>query len=247
MSDSTSTGVFHRNHMTHGRHALRTEVIKAGNQEAAASVRTSSSTISSSAVMDTSTSVLSRAVLTSLIISVLTSASEDHQDVKVRPGQNAALQCQGPDGTIRLLQWSRPDLKSGGYVFFYRDKRSVQSFQHPSFHRRVQLMDPEMKNGNASVILKNVTISDTGTYECLLSVNSKGHRKRATPETMNTIVLKVEDSGHTAGNTDDGKDMRGRFIIILPVAGLIIVLLVLMIFKKSRGHLENNSDLPAVT
>ncbi|XP_062301322.1 butyrophilin-like protein 8 [Scomber scombrus] len=137
---------------------------------------------------------MSMAVLASVIMTVLSSTSEDHQEVKVRPGQNATLQCQSPASTIRLLQWRRPDLASDGYVLFYRDKRSVQSFQLPSFHHRVQLVDPEMKNGDVSVILKNVTVNDSGTYECRVSANSKEHRKRATPETINTIVLKVQHS-----------------------------------------------------
>ena len=41
-----------------------------------------------------------------------------------------------------------------------------------------------MKNGDVSVILKNVTINDTGTYQCSVSV-----------KLMNSINLKVEDSG----------------------------------------------------
>ena len=46
-----------------------------------------------------------------------------------------------------------------------------------------------MKDGDVSVILKNVTINDTGTYECRVSVIGNGL------ELMNTINLKVEDSG----------------------------------------------------
>ena len=59
----------------------------------------------------------------------------------------------------------------------------------------MQLKDPEMKDGDVSVILKNVNINDTGTYECRVSVKSEGRSKRTTPELINTINLKVEDSG----------------------------------------------------
>ena len=87
--------------------------------------------------------------------------------------------------------WSRPDLnpETDGYVFFFRENRLYEKYQHPSFRGRVQLIDREMKDGNVSVILKNVTINDTGTYECRVSVNSKGL------ELMNTINLTVTDSG----------------------------------------------------
>lgn len=113
-------------------------------------------------------------------------------------GEDVTLQCQSlKDELITVLKWVRPDLKSDGYVFFYRNKRSFRNYQHPSFLDRVQLMDPEMKDGNVSVILNNVTLNDTGTYECHVSVRNTGHTKRITPEITHFINLKVSDSGHT--------------------------------------------------
>ena len=101
-----------------------------------------------------------------------------------------SLQCQSPrDEAITVLEWSRPEPETDGYVFFVRENRPYESYQHPSFHGRVQLRDPEMKDGDVSVILKNVNINDTGTYECRVSVNSKGL------ELMNTTYLTVSDSG----------------------------------------------------
>ncbi|XP_067437038.1 hepatitis A virus cellular receptor 2 homolog isoform X2 [Thunnus thynnus] len=151
-------------------------------------------------------------------------SSEETKTVK--PGDDVTLQCQSPrDANITLSEWSRPDLKKDGYVFFFRENRPYESFQHPSFSGRVQLRDPEMKDGDASVILKNVTINDTGTYECRVSVIGNGL------ELINTTYLKVEDSGHTAGNTwtegdkDEGKkEERNLGLIVgLPVAAVLVV------------------------
>ena len=113
----------------------------------------------------------------------------DQQNVTAKPGDNVILQCQSPrDEAITVLEWSRPDL-SDGYVFFYRNKRSYEDYQHPTVRGRVQLRDPEMKGRDVSVILKNVTIKDTETYECHVSVGSKAL------ELIDTVILKVEDSG----------------------------------------------------
>uniref|UniRef100_A0A3Q1K0C1 Ig-like domain-containing protein n=1 Tax=Anabas testudineus TaxID=64144 RepID=A0A3Q1K0C1_ANATE len=91
--------------------------------------------------------------------------------MKVKPGDDVSLPCQGPRGAdIRVLEWEKPELKTDGYVFFFRERRSYGNYQHPSYCGRVELKDPEMKDGDVSVILKNVTINDTGTYECYVGI-----------------------------------------------------------------------------
>ncbi|XP_044198207.1 nectin-4-like isoform X2 [Thunnus albacares] len=150
------------------------------------------------------------------------------EEITVKPGDDVTLQCQSQrDEAITLLEWSRPDLnpETDDYVFFFRENRLYDHYQHPSFRDRVQLRDPEMKDGDVSVILKNVTINDTGTYECRVSVNSKGL------ELINTINLTVTDSGHTAGNTwTEGDKAEGKkeernlgLIVGLPVAAVLVV------------------------
>eukprot|EP00064_Thunnus_orientalis_P022642 superscaffoldBa00007818_g22854 len=128
-------------------------------------------------------------------------------------GEDVTLQCQSlKDELITVLKWVRPDLKSDGYVFFYRNKRSFRNYQHPSFLDRVQLMDPEMKDGNVSVILNNVTLNDTGTYECHVSVRNTGHTKRITPEITHFINLKVSDSAHLTVSPSSSQMFKGEFV-----------------------------------
>lgn len=99
------------------------------------------------------------------------------------------LQCQtSTDATVILLKWIRPDLRSQGFVFFVRENHDYTSYQHPSFHGRVELRHPEMKDGDVSVMLKNVRSNDTGTYECHV-----GHG--SSPELLTSISLNVTDSG----------------------------------------------------
>ena len=118
-------------------------------------------------------------------------------DVKVKnvtTGDSVTLDCLGPThAPIEVLKWIRPDLKSDGYVFFYRDNQ--ESYQHPLFVGRVQLRDTEMKDGDISVILKNVHANDTGIYECHVSVIEEGRRKRSYSELRCVISLRVTDSG----------------------------------------------------
>uniref|UniRef100_A0A3Q4GF30 Immunoglobulin V-set domain-containing protein n=1 Tax=Neolamprologus brichardi TaxID=32507 RepID=A0A3Q4GF30_NEOBR len=95
------------------------------------------------------------------------------------------------DEIISVLKWSRADLNTDGYVYFYRNKRFYENYQHPSFHGRVKLRDPEMKDGDVSVILKNVTFNDTGIYECHIAVRNPVRSKRAHTEISHFINLTV--------------------------------------------------------
>nr|XP_020464916.1 butyrophilin-like protein 2 [Monopterus albus] len=137
--------------------------------------------------------------------------ASDVRELKVNPGDTVTLPCLDPGHTtLQMLQWSRPDQLSHGYVYFYRDGHLLERYQHSSYHGRVEVKDLGMKDGDFSLILRNVSINDTGKYECRIGRGTSGRRKRHDPVLLSTINLKVDDSGHTDGKTWDGADMEGR-------------------------------------
>uniref|UniRef100_UPI003AAC1980 V-set domain-containing T-cell activation inhibitor 1-like n=1 Tax=Centroberyx gerrardi TaxID=166262 RepID=UPI003AAC1980 len=137
---------------------------------------------------------LTSAPLLALWIFQVVSSSHGQEVVRAHPGQDVTLKCQAPNNvSIIVLEWSRPDLEPE-YVFFYREGRSYLSYQNPSFAGRVELIDREMKNGNLSLSLKNVSRNDAGTYECRVVTGGTRRRKRANIDTepSSTIILMVE-------------------------------------------------------
>ncbi|CAI5660627.1 unnamed protein product [Oreochromis niloticus] len=94
----------------------------------------------------------------------LRSSKLAQKNIPAESGQNVTLTCRAPNN-IQTVEWSRADL-GGKYVFLYRDGRETLVHQHPSFTDRVDLQDKQMKDGDVSLILNNVTINDTGTYKC---------------------------------------------------------------------------------
>ncbi|XP_025759462.1 uncharacterized protein LOC109201179 [Oreochromis niloticus] len=127
------------------------------------------------------------------------------QDITAESGQDVILTCRAPNNNIQTVEWSRADL-GDEYVFLYRDELFVTENQHPSFKNRVDLQDRQMKDGDVSLILKNVTINDTGTYEC--SVKTKtNRRKRANLDnniismiSLSVVVPPGQTGGHTEGD-----------------------------------------------
>ncbi|XP_045898839.1 V-set domain-containing T-cell activation inhibitor 1-like, partial [Micropterus dolomieu] len=117
---------------------------------------------------------------------------QETQELKVKAGEDATLQCQSHRGAdIEVIKWIRSDPKSDGFVFYLSPDQINGEYQNSLFQGRVELQDPEKKNGDASVILKNVNINDTGTYECWIGVKNSGRRKRDAPEPISIIKLTV--------------------------------------------------------
>uniref|UniRef100_A0A3P9D9I3 Ig-like domain-containing protein n=1 Tax=Maylandia zebra TaxID=106582 RepID=A0A3P9D9I3_9CICH len=79
---------------------------------------------------------------------------------------DVTLTCQTPNNNnIKYVHWSRADLEPE-YFLVYRNGQFFPANQHPSFKNRVDLQDRQMKDGDASLILKDVNSADNGTYVC---------------------------------------------------------------------------------
>uniref|UniRef100_A0AAQ6IM14 Ig-like domain-containing protein n=1 Tax=Anabas testudineus TaxID=64144 RepID=A0AAQ6IM14_ANATE len=155
------------------------------------------------------------------------------QEITAKPGEDVTLQCQGPrDEAVLMLRWTRADLTAeDGYVFFTREKHlSHEKYQHESYRGRVKLKDPEMKDGDVSVILKNVTINDTGTYECYVGYEG------SYPKVFNSINLTVEP-----GVCD--RNSRGH--VGLAVGLSVTVLVGFMFFRKLKRTGQSTNSAPA--
>lgn len=91
-------------------------------------------------------------------------------NITAKSGENAILPCQDPGNYFTAVKWRRPD-QEDEYIFLERDGHIVEYDQHPSFKNRTVLQDQEKKDGNVSLILKNVTTNDAGPIECLVFIN----------------------------------------------------------------------------
>uniref|UniRef100_A0A668VIR4 Ig-like domain-containing protein n=1 Tax=Oreochromis aureus TaxID=47969 RepID=A0A668VIR4_OREAU len=198
-------------------------------------------------------------------ISLLLFASALQQDVQVKLGDNVTLQCQiTTEEIISVLKWSRADLNTDGYVYFYRNKRSYENYQHQSFHGRVKLRDPEMKDGDVSLILKNVTFNDTGIYECHVAVRKSGRSKRdfaltaavfSAGETHESVReldgVKEEEAQRDVDDTlEVGTSTTLKVAVAAAVGAAVLGFAALWRFKRSKSHLteaDNQSERSGVS
>uniref|UniRef100_A0A672F985 Ig-like domain-containing protein n=1 Tax=Salarias fasciatus TaxID=181472 RepID=A0A672F985_SALFA len=112
--------------------------------------------------------------------SSLLQVSSVQRTVSAVEGQTVSLPCEAPnDETITIVIWTRLDLVENQEVLLYRKGRFKPN-NHPSYRNRVELKD--VKDGDASLILKNVTFNDRGTFECFIAQRREQSRKKRSAE-----------------------------------------------------------------
>ncbi|KAM6960406.1 butyrophilin subfamily 3 member A2-like [Tautogolabrus adspersus] len=81
----------------------------------------------------------------------------------LKPAINAASE---------TVEWTRPDLEPR-FVHVWRSGQELLDAQHPSYEGRTSLFINELKNGNISLKLSKVRLSDKGKYRCFLPTSDK--------------------------------------------------------------------------
>ncbi|XP_045567746.1 butyrophilin-like protein 2 isoform X2 [Salmo salar] len=66
-----------------------------------------------------------------------------------------------------VVEWTRLNPKAE-VVHLYRDGRDSNKDQSPSYRGRTSMFHEELKNGNVSLKLTRVTLSDAGSYKCFI-------------------------------------------------------------------------------
>ncbi|CAI5669692.1 unnamed protein product [Oreochromis niloticus] len=179
--------------------------------------------------------------------------SADQKTITAESGQDVTLTCRAPNNNIISLEWNRADL-GDEYVLLYRDGHFLPDSQHPSFKNRVDLQDRQMKDGDVSLILKNVTINDTGTYECGV-VQKEPNQEIPRLNPINTTYFHVAPPAQTGGqekdggNKDGGKEDRrkedgsvGLKVGLTVSAVLLLVVAAVVGFLKCRKKKLNPAD-----
>ncbi|XP_042072576.1 junctional adhesion molecule B-like [Haplochromis burtoni] len=169
---------------------------------------------------------------------VVVFVSADQKIITAPSGQNISLPCRAPNNNIVVVEWSRT-VQNKEYVFLYRDGQFVSEQQHESYVNRVDLQDRQMKDGDVSLILKNVTTADIGKYECRVFM---GETNRGNSELISTITLSVVDPpGQTGGHTEDGSV---GLIVGLTVSAVFLLGVVFFIHRRCKQQPSQGSYQP---
>ncbi|XP_023821615.1 butyrophilin subfamily 1 member A1-like isoform X3 [Oryzias latipes] len=122
------------------------------------------------------------------------SSAQPHQVVAV-VGDAVTLPCSLEDRTrfddSPTVEWTRPDLEPKA-ALVYRDNSEVFEMKHQRFEFRTSLFHSEVKDGNVSLRISNVQLSDAGMFYCLKIPKEEG-RLRMENSTVELVVVSVSD------------------------------------------------------
>ena len=97
------------------------------------------------------------------------------QPIVALTGDDVILPCslEPPiSATSQTVEWTRPDLDPK-YIHVHRDGKLMFELQHPSYSDRTRVFVDELGNGNVSLKIFRVDVSDAGTYRCYLPMMQK--------------------------------------------------------------------------
>ncbi|MED6243652.1 hypothetical protein ATANTOWER_024369, partial [Ataeniobius toweri] len=118
-------------------------------------------------------------------------------------GGNVILPCslKIPDnGDMPTVEWSKEGLKPN-VVFLYRNGFETFEMKNPAFEFRTSLFMREVKNGNVSLRISNVRISDEGIYQCLI-IQRNGTREA---KEMQLVVAALSDPRLSVDSDENGR------------------------------------------
>uniref|UniRef100_A0A3B3CRH9 Ig-like domain-containing protein n=1 Tax=Oryzias melastigma TaxID=30732 RepID=A0A3B3CRH9_ORYME len=133
---------------------------------------------------------------------------------------------------VFLLEWTKPNLKGEETVFLYRSD-GILLDQHESFRNRVSLKNSQMKDGDLSVVLENVKIEDSGTYQCRILQENGSQRRWSL---ISSIHLQVLDLLR-----------RNLIYVLLSVLVVVFVVVVSVFYKKRTRRSEFQKNLEVET
>ncbi|XP_031647529.1 butyrophilin subfamily 1 member A1-like isoform X2 [Oncorhynchus kisutch] len=174
--------------------------------------------------------IYSVCMLCSLIISS-TASDTGVQPIVALVGDDVILPCTLRDtvsAVYQSVEWQRPDLKPKE-VHLYRDEKDDLVLQNPVFRGRTSLFKEELENGNTSLKLTRVKLSDAGNYTCYIPLLN--HQKTIIQLLVGAVsrpviiiegmegdevVLRCEAEGCYPEPVMEWCDAQGR---VLPAAG----------------------------
>ncbi|XP_034078634.1 uncharacterized protein LOC117550341 isoform X2 [Gymnodraco acuticeps] len=167
------------------------------------------------------------------------------QPIEASVGDDVILPCSvSPDYNVEDLtvEWSLPDLKPDpsdrlsrvDYVFVYRRRREEVDMKLQEFIGRTELFEDELKVGNISLKISNVTLADAGKYRCFIPKLEGGVKEAVVrlvvePRANSTLTTETQTNSQTPDPNQETDVKVGQPPLWALVLSVCIVLVMVVV------------------
>ncbi|MEQ2227137.1 hypothetical protein ILYODFUR_034684 [Ilyodon furcidens] len=182
--------------------------------------------------------------LVCLCLAAVVSASAEGQRLSAVVGGEVTLPCDATGYVpLKVVEWSRPD-NNLEYVLIFNNQTPDPDIPKQSYQGRVHLKNRE--NGDVSLVLKNVTVEDRGTYECYVLKKTNRQKRALQPISIIHLDVASPPPGDKDGNKEDGVKERGHIGLVVGVmfsalTVAVVILTAASVFVRRR---KMNSSPP---
>uniref|UniRef100_A0A8C5N7U3 Ig-like domain-containing protein n=1 Tax=Gouania willdenowi TaxID=441366 RepID=A0A8C5N7U3_GOUWI len=128
-------------------------------------------------------------------------SSEEDVEVSCVIATSCILPCSFKASSEIIIHWLR--LVDGVHAHSYYNNINQLAHQNPQFENRTSLFDSQISQGNASLLLTNVMIQDSGRYKCYTST-TLGYKESMVNVQVNALISRVgvslTDGGFTCSS-----------------------------------------------
>ncbi|XP_029023884.1 butyrophilin-like protein 9 [Betta splendens] len=112
-----------------------------------------------------------------------TNLQDAPQKIKAFVGETVVLPCNiSVSGELPTVEWSK---EGSNVAFLYRDGCEDFAMKNEAFRYRTNLITNELKDGNISLMISDVQLTDAGKYQCVIV---KGRKDRNVVKTLELVV-----------------------------------------------------------
>ncbi|XP_014863286.1 PREDICTED: ICOS ligand-like isoform X2 [Poecilia mexicana] len=145
-----------------------------------------------------------------LLLSVSMAYAPPQEVISAEPGQTVTLPCKANGSEpVTAVEWTRLNPETEDVLFYRRGKGEDPASQNPSYKNRASLKDEQMKDGDVSLVLKNVKPNDTGTYQCRLEKQKQGFGREPVCSVQLVVRPGTKDGLKNDGQKNEGQKNEG--------------------------------------
>ncbi|XP_060743294.1 uncharacterized protein LOC132857341 [Tachysurus vachellii] len=148
-----------------------------------------------------------------------------------------ALQISAPVGSTAVLpcDWSHLSIKTPYVKWFINtetvfERKGKDPYQGEGYEGCVDVPEDELLKGNCSLVMKNISVNDTGIYSSSMLITDTQESVLVQKVKLSVVEVSVNERGSLSEDSDSHQTGGNNWIIICVVIVIIIIIICVSVY-----------------